>query len=81
MCVSRSRNNNNNSNFGAHRPALSIGSNAIVFVNEMNNLSVIVDTHLDFKLQINKIVAWAFVAFAFYVSKCESTKNQYFNGV
>jgi len=37
------------------------GSNAIVSVNEMNDLGVKVDNHLDFKLHINNIVAQTFV--------------------
>jgi len=60
MCVSGSRNNNNT---GANRPALCVASNAIVSVNEMKDLCVTVDNHLDFISHINNIVAWVFVKF------------------
>jgi len=61
MCVSGSRNNDNNNIIATNGPALCIGNNAIVSVNEMKFLGVIVDNHLDFKLHINNIVAQAFV--------------------
>ncbi len=61
MCVSGSGNNNSNSNNSVSRPALCIGSNVIASVNEMKDLGVIIDNHLDFKLHINNIVARAFV--------------------
>jgi hypothetical protein len=61
MCVSGSGNNNSNSNNSVSRPAVCIGSNVIASVNEMKDLGVIIDNHLDFKLHINNIVALAFM--------------------